>query len=67
MMQEIVLLQKKKQNHVTTFYLFFPPKAGSDSKFELLVMQFIKSDSWVFAFFPLHLIGTDHFSFSDKV
>lgn len=35
----------KKKNHITTFYLFFPPKAGSDSKFELLVMQFMKSDS----------------------
>lgn len=65
MMQEIVLLQKKKSHH--NILPFFPPKAGSDSKFELLVMQFIKSDSWVFAFFPLHLIGTDHFSFSDKV
>lgn len=35
--------KKKKSHH--NILPFFPPKAGSDSKFELLVMQFIKSDS----------------------
>lgn len=35
----------KKKITSQHFTFFFPPKAGSDSKFELLVMQFIKSDS----------------------